>query len=392
VFLFFKGFLSVLALTMFITISLKAQSITQTVRGKIVDHESNAPLPGANVVVIGSDPLLGSVTDPDGNFRIDNVPVERISLLITSLGYEQKVLPDILISSGSETVLDIILEGSVTMMDAVSDEKNKSAIDNEMPLISAQALTVEEPKRYADSFNDHTLQTGFLKRDLPPFQKDPFIKGISLRSPAFRRSVIAPVLFTVAGLSTLDDDKYEVREERNKHIPNFRYRVDDYMQHSPIVVVYGLNWLGVKGKNDFANRTAILIKSELMLGILTFSLKRITAVPRPDTNELTSFPSGHTAQAFAAATFMAREYGHKSIWYSIGAYTVATGVGAMRVLNNRHWVPDVLVGAGIGILTTNLAYLTHQYRWGKKNKGSQTTVMPSYDGQTGMVNIIHRIN
>jgi membrane-associated phospholipid phosphatase len=164
------------------------------------------------------------------------------------------------------------------------------------------------------------------------------------------------------------------------------------LQHSPIVIVYGLNWLGVKGKNDFANRTAILIKSELMLGILTFSLKRITAVPRPDTKELTSFPSGHTAQAFAAATFMAREYGHKNIWYSIGAYTVATGVGAMRVMNNRHWVSDVLVGAGIGILSTNLAYLTHQYRWGKKNKGGQTIVMPSYDGQTGMVNIIRRIN
>src|SRR5690606_36500320 len=141
----------------------------------------------------------------------------------------------------------------------------------------------------------------------------------------------------------------------------------------------------------FAKRTAILIKSEVILGILTFSLKRITAIPRPDSEALTSFPSGHTAQAFAAATFMAREYGHKNIWYSIGAYTVATGVGTMRVMNNRHWVSDVLVGAGIGILSTNLAYLTHQYRWGKSNKRRQTTVIPSFDGSTGMVNIIYRI-
>ena len=89
---------------------------------------------------------------------------------------------------------------------------------------------------------------------------------------------------------------------------------------------------------------------------------------------------------------MAREYGHKSIWYSIGAYTVATAVGGMRVMNNRHWLSDVLTGAGIGIVGTNLAYLTPQYRCGKKNKGGQTIVMPSYDGQTGMVNIIHRIN
>jgi hypothetical protein len=333
--LFFKRLLSVLGLTMFIIISLTAQSITQTVRGKIVDQESNTPLPGANVVVIESDPTLGSVTDPDDDMTRDS---------------------------------DLDL--------------------NKNTLKVASTLNHKLNAR-------HNSQTGYLKSDPPTFQKDLFIKGTSRKSVAFRRAVIAPVLFTAAGLATLDadnDDNYEIQEERNKYIPNFRYRADDYLQHSPIVIVYGLNWLGVKGKNDFANRTAILIKSELMLGVLTFSLKRITAVPRPDTKELTSFPSGHTAQAFAAATFMAREYGHKNIWYSIGAYTVATGVGAMRVMNNRHWMADVLVGAGIGILSTNLAYLTHQYRWGKKNKNAQTIVMPSYDGQTGMVNIIHRIN
>ncbi|RAW02059.1 phosphatase PAP2 family protein [Pseudochryseolinea flava] len=240
----------------------------------------------------------------------------------------------------------------------------------------------------------HHSRTRYFDSDVPMFQTEPSFRDISIKSAALRRTFIAPVLFMAAGLSTLgddNDDNYEIREERNRHLPNFRYRADDYLQHSPIIVVYGLNWLGVKGKNDFANRTALLIKSEMLVGMLTFSLKRITEVPRPDTKELTSFPSGHTAQAFAAATFMAKEYGHKSIWYSIGAYTVATGVGAMRVMNNRHWVSDVLMGAGIGILSTNLVYLTHQYRWGNKMKGSKTSVMPSYDGQTGMVNIIHRI-
>ncbi len=214
------------------------------------------------------------------------------------------------------------------------------------------------------------------------------------RSRAWRRALIAPVLLTSAGLSTLldddNDDDHEVQTARNRSLSNFRRHGDDYLQYAPIAAVYGLNLVGVKGKNDFANRTALLIKSELVVGVLTFSLKRIAAVPRPDTKEPTSFPSGHTAQAFAAATFMAREYGHKSIWYSIGAYTVATGVGAMRVMNNRHWLSDVLAGAGVGILSTNLVYLTHQYRWGKKNKVSQTIIVPSYDGQTGMVRIIHR--
>jgi hypothetical protein len=364
-FLLFKRLLSVLALTMFIAISLKAQSMTETVREKIGDQESNTPLPGANVVVIKSDAAIYD---------------EMIVTAARAFTVEETKQYDGLFYDTTRMVSGHAL--------------NEMTRDSDLDL-NKNTFKIASTSNHKFDAQDN-LKTHYLKSDGPTFQKNLFIKKISLKSPAFRRAIIAPLLFTAAGLSTLDednDDNYEVQEERNRYIPDFRYRADDYLQHSPIVMVYGLNWLGVKGKNDFANRTAILIKSELMVGILTFSLKRITAVPRPDTKELTSFPSGHTAQAFAAATFMAREYGHKSIWYSIGAYTVATGVGAMRVMNNRHWISDVMVGAGIGILSTNLAYLTHQYRWGKKNKsGGETTVIPSYDGQTGMVNIIHRIN
>lgn len=228
------------------------------------------------------------------------------------------------------------------------------------------------------------------------FQKDLFIRPVKSQSLTWQRAVAAPLLFTAVGLYSFTDNdllnKYEIHEERDEWMPLFHTRIDDYVQYAPIAAVYGLNLAGVKGKNDFANRTAILIKSEVMMTILTYSLKKITAVPRPDTGQPTSFPSGHTAQAFAAATFMAKEYGHKSIWYSIAAYTAATGVGTLRVLNSRHWVSDVLVGAGIGILSTNVAYLTHQYKWGKKNKTSQTLVMPSFDGKTGMVSVIHFVS
>ncbi|HYF71144.1 MAG TPA: phosphatase PAP2 family protein [Ohtaekwangia sp.] len=366
--LFFKPLLLVLALTMFVTISLKAQSNAETVRGEIVDRESDTPLRGANVVVFESTPPIDNKNAVDG---------------ARAFTVEETKRYDGLFNDPFNDTTRLFSGYALNEMTRNSDlEMNKNT------LIVANA--------WNQKFNaQYNLQTGYLKSDPPTFQKDFFIKNTSVKSVAFRRAFIAPALFIAAGVSTLDDDNddnYEVQKERNRHIPNFRHHADDYLQHSPIMVVYGLNWLGVKGKNDFANRTAILMKSEMMVGMLTFSLKRITAVPRPDTKRLTSFPSGHTAQAFATATFMAREYGHKSIWYSIGAYTVATAVGTMRVMNNRHWVSDVLVGAGIGILSTNLVYLTHQYRWGKKSKGGQTTVMPSYDGQTGMVSIIHRMN
>lgn len=225
------------------------------------------------------------------------------------------------------------------------------------------------------------------------FRKDLYSHPVPRKSFALQKAFAVPLLFTAAGLYSLTDNewlsKQEVQEERNEWMPTFRHRCDDYLQFAPIAAVYGLNIAGVKAKNNFANRTVMLLKAEIMMGVLTFSLKKITAVPRPDTGSPTSFPSGHTAQAFAAATFMSKEYGHKSVWYSIGAYSVATGIGAMRVLNNRHWVTDVLVGASIGILSTNIAYLTHQYKWGKKHRSAQTMIIPSYNGKTGLVSVVH---
>ena len=69
-----------------------------------------------------------------------------------------------------------------------------------------------------------------------------------------------------------------------------------------------------------------------------------------------SFPSGHTATAFMTATMLSKEYGHLSPWVGIGAYSVATTTGLMRVVNNKHWLSDVLTGAGIGIISTELGY------------------------------------
>jgi membrane-associated phospholipid phosphatase len=197
------------------------------------------------------------------------------------------------------------------------------------------------------------------------------------------KAFTAPALLIGAGTYfTLDDHlRNSIRDERNKHYPNFHNSIDNVLPAVPIAAVYGLNFLGVKGKNDFTNRTLLLMKSELIILALTVPLKELTHVTRPDNSNDKSFPSAHTAHAFAAATFMAKEFNHKSIWYGVGAYTLATGVGVMRMLNNRHWMSDVLAGAGIGILSTNIAYLTHQHRFGKK---SNLTIIPTYSSGPGI--------
>ena len=96
-----------------ITSMAYAQSPVQTVRGQILDEQSSAPLIGANVIVVGSEPFIGSSTDLDGNFRLDNVPVGRQTIRVTYLGYESREIPNVLINSGKQMVLDIKLRESI---------------------------------------------------------------------------------------------------------------------------------------------------------------------------------------------------------------------------------------------------------------------------------------
>ena len=92
-----------------ISSNIYAQDIKQTIRGSIMDRESKGALPGATVILLGSDPLLGTTTGADGEFRLENVPVGRHSLMVTFIGYEEIVLPDVLVSSAKEAVFEISL-------------------------------------------------------------------------------------------------------------------------------------------------------------------------------------------------------------------------------------------------------------------------------------------
>ena len=145
---------------------------------------------------------------------------------------------------------------------------------------------------------------------------------------------------------------------------NFAYdgSFDDYAQYAPLAAVYTFHAFGLKGKNNFGNVTAIAVKSFVLNGLIVDRLKIWTDVERPN-GDLRSFPSGHTSKAFTLAHILHKEYGEKSVWFSIGAYSCATSVGLIRVAKNAHWISDVFVGAGIGILSTELIYLTHQYKW-----------------------------
>jgi membrane-associated phospholipid phosphatase len=207
-------------------------------------------------------------------------------------------------------------------------------------------------------------------------------KNISQKKKSFIKSTYAAVPLIVLGAYNSDDDgfinKYEVWEDRNEHIGNFKTRADNYLQFAPAAAVYAMNAFGIKGKHDVWNQTALLIKAELIMTAIVHPLKQFSYQLRPDSSGYSAFPSGHTAQAFLSAEFLRKEYGENYPLLAAGGYVVAISVGAMRILNNKHWITDVMTGAGIGILSANLAYVTHKNKWPLFKKKVQ--VLPAYDG------------
>ncbi len=144
----------------------------------------------------------------------------------------------------------------------------------------------------------------------------------------------------------------------------FHTSAEGYLIFVPAALSLTLGAAGVEGKHAFGEQVLLTVISALAQGGVTYILKGVTKYPRPDGSTYDAFPSGHTSSAFASATLLHKEYGHRSLWYSVGGYGLATGVGALRILNNRHWLSDVLFGAGVGIGATEVVYMA--YPWVKR--------------------------
>jgi membrane-associated phospholipid phosphatase len=188
----------------------------------------------------------------------------------------------------------------------------------------------------------------------------------------------------VSGLKEMND---EVKEHMWTDWDHNRCHIDNYMMYVPALAVYGLNAAGIHGAHNFKDRTILLLMSQLFTQAAVFSLKGESHVLRPDGSAYNSFPSGHTATAFANAEFMRMEYKDVSPWYGIAGYAVATTTGLLRMYNNKHWFNDVVAGAGFGIAGTRLAYwlypkIQHSIFHGKS---TGAVLMPTYqNGSIGL--------
>ncbi|EAZ94819.1 hypothetical protein FBBAL38_10282 [Flavobacteria bacterium BAL38] len=229
-------------------------------------------------------------------------------------------------------------------------------------------------------------------------QKDS-LKNTKTENLKFKyKQLIIPTVLMAYGIIGIESDGLKfinsgIKEEVNENIDN-KITIDDFSQYAPALSVYALNLGGIKGKNNLRDRSIILGTSYLLMGTSVYALKNITKIERPDHSGFNSFPSGHTATAFAGAEFLWQEYKDVSIWYGISGYLVATGTGIFRIYNDKHWLTDVAMGAGIGILSTKIAYWIFPYIdnhifKSKKNINS-AMVAPFYNGnQIGLGMVIN---
>lgn len=174
------------------------------------------------------------------------------------------------------------------------------------------------------------------------------------------KQLIIPTVLIGVGFVGLKSDwlKYtnnETKDELQEH-PHSKFGLDDFCQYAPWAATYGLRLCGVRGLHDYVDLTIISGTAFLLTGLSVYSVKTLTKVERPDGSTRNSFPSGHTATAFAGAEILRREYWNVSPWIGIGAYAMAAGTGFLRMYNNRHWLTDVIAGAGFGILSARAAY------------------------------------
>lgn len=227
-----------------------------------------------------------------------------------------------------------------------------------------------------------------LKKDLltaPDTVKHLHSSTLSLIPPAALISY-GVLSFVIHPIRRFD---YYIYGDFDKLYPRYGTKVENYFQYTPVAIVYGLNLVGIEGKNRFVDRTALLGLSAGFLSISTFSVKRFSHRLRPNKGDYLSFPSGHTSNAFMGAEFLAQEYAGKSPIYGVVGYAFAVTTGVLRMYNRDHWFSDVVAGAGVGIISTKLAYLVYPYIRNKlthKDKsGKSTFIMPTYqDGMAGL--------
>ncbi|MFD2999928.1 phosphatase PAP2 family protein [Pontibacter toksunensis] len=223
-----------------------------------------------------------------------------------------------------------------------------------------------------------------------PGQKKPFTESQRLEadnSRFLKRAVIPAAVLIGVGVYTTGGrgiiNSQDIFDYRTRVFPEFATNADDFLMLAPLAGLYGFNIISSQNRHELSRQTILLFAAGGLTSAMVWPTKKLTDIERPN-GKPHAFPSGHTAYAFTIATFMDKEFRHKSPWISVVSYGIAGGTGVLRVLNNAHWMSDVLAGAGVGILSVNTVYWIHAKL--TEGGGLNTAVVPVVlpNGSPGM--------
>lgn len=197
------------------------------------------------------------------------------------------------------------------------------------------------------------------------------IPVVELKTPKDKIGIFPLALFGVATIyrhNTILVSKYEVQDYIRKQAPNFNNHADNILQYVPAALPYALDLVKIKSRHPIGKRTLLSAESIVLSTLASSSLKRVFDDIRPNGNGYESFPSGHTTLAFTGAAVLAKEYGKKYPWIKWSGYGIATVVGVFRMLNNKHWLSDVMGGAAVGMFSADAVYFLNHIQMIKKKK------------------------
>ena len=223
------------------------------------------------------------------------------------------------------------------------------------------------------------------------------VRKDSIPKPAQQKSLlkksVLPISLIAVG-SALSGSPFEKNIKykiRDNIIEDFALPIDDLMQYVPIAEIYIADIVGVKAKNHWFDQTKYLIISNVITASITQAGKRIINKQRPNGSNH-SFPSGHTSFSFTNSAVLFEEFRDSSKGFAYSGYFLTSTVGALRVINNAHWLSDVMVGAGLGILVTKLVYHYEPLKnWNPFEKSKNLTFIPKVNGSNYGFQLVYKL-
>lgn len=210
--------------------------------------------------------------------------------------------------------------------------------------------------------------------------------GIHHTESQFKASqlILPGAMIAVGAIGAIDGGPFDkMRHSVKKHLDKLRgeeiFCLDDYTQLFPAITYLCMG--GRHARHSFKERAVVGATAYMIMASVVNATKYTVRERRPDASTRNSFPSGHTATVFTGAELMREEYG---AGWGAGTYTLATVVAFLRMYNGRHWLNDVITGAGVGILSARLAYgmlpiYQRWFHWDNNNSGCTAIVLPSFN-------------